>query len=158
MDMPRLFAEERAALIEQLASVLDARQDELRALVVELRSTLEAGGNTSDSVRQTIVALDALVARFDRPAKAGTNSRPFDVVEYTEGLRVLGEAAQHLQVLLAQADSNVPALDQASARAVEHVSSLVDHVYWRIVQLILVLVASCVAGALGYRALVRRSA
>jgi len=156
-DLPRLVAEERAALINQLAGVLDERQDQLQSLVVELRSTLEAGGNTSDSVRETIAALDRLMVRFDRPASTTrANSRPFDVAEYTEGLRVLGEAAVHLQALLAQADSNMPALDRASERATGQLTALVDHMFWRLVQLILVLVTAAVVGALGYRAIARR--
>ncbi len=73
-DLPRLFAEERSAAIEQLTGILDERQGELQALVVELRSTLEAGGTTSDSVRETIAALDVLLARFDRPASATARS------------------------------------------------------------------------------------
>jgi len=158
-DLPRLFAEERAAAIEQLTGILDERQGQLQALVVELRSTLEAGGTTSDSVRETIAALDVLLARFDRPASATARneSRPFDVTEYTEALRVMGETAQQLQVLLGQADGKMPALNQASEHATEQLASLVDHVYWRLVQLILVLVAAVVLGALGYRGITRRS-
>jgi hypothetical protein len=158
-DLPRLFAEERSAAIEQLTGILDARQGELQALAAELRSTLEAGGTTSDSVRETIAALDVLLARFDRPASATAraDARPFDVTEYTEALRMLGETAQHLQVLLTQADGKVPALTQASEHATGQLASLVDHVYWRLVQLILLLVAAAVAGALGYRAIARRS-
>jgi hypothetical protein len=157
-DLPRLLAEERAAVIEQLTGVLDEQQGQLQALAVELRSTLEAGGTTSDSVRETIAALDALMARFDRPAGSAGRApaRPFDVTEYTEALRQLGEAAQHLQVLLAQADGKAPALSQASDRAVERLSSLVDHVYRLLLQLILAAVAAVVIGALGYRAIVRR--
>lgn len=158
-DLPRLLAEERSAAIEQLTGILDERQGQLQALVVELRSTLEAGGTTSDSVRETIAALDVLLARFDRPASAtaGSQSRPFDVTEYTEGLRVMGETAQQLQVLLGQADGKMPALNQASERATGQLRSLVDHVYWRLVQLILILVAAVTVGALGYRAVARRS-
>jgi len=158
-DLPRLFAEERSAAIEQLTGILDERQGELQALAAELRSTLEAGSTTSDSVRETIAALDVLLARFERPASATarTDSRPFDVTEYTEALRMLGETAQQLQVLLAQADGKMPALTQASEQATGQLASLVDHVYWRLVQLILVLVAAAVAGALGYRAIVRRA-
>jgi hypothetical protein len=158
-DLPRLLAEERSAAIEQLTGILDERQGQLQALVVELRSTLEAGGTTSDSVRETIAALDVLLARFDRPASATarSESRPFDVTEYTEALRVMGETAQQLQVLLGQADGKMPALNQASERATGQLVSLVDHVYWRLVQLILVLVAAGFIGALGYRAIVRRS-
>ena len=73
-DLPRLFAEERSAAIEQLTGILDERQGELQALAGELRSTLEAGGTTSDSVRETIAALDVLLARFDRPASATARS------------------------------------------------------------------------------------
>ncbi len=159
-DLPRLLAEERSAAIAQLTGILDERQGQLQALVVELRSTLEAGGTTSDSVRETVAALDVLLARFDRPASANarSESRPFDVTEYTEALRVMGETAQQLQVLLGQADGKMPALNQASERAAGQLVSLVDHVYWRLVQLILVLVAAGVVGALGYRAVVRRYA
>jgi len=159
-DLPRLLAEERAAAIEQLTGVFDERQAELQALVVELRSALEAGGTTSDSVRETIAALDALMARFDRRGAgqaAGTPSRPFDVTEYTEALRLLGEAAQQLRVLIDQADSKAPALTALSDRAGDRLASLVDHVYWRLMQLILVLVAASVLGALAYRVIARRS-
>jgi hypothetical protein len=158
-DLPRLLAEERAAVFEQLTGLLDERQGQLQALVVELRSTLEAGGTTSDSVRETVAALDALMARFDRPASSAgrTPGRPFDVTEYTEALRQLGDTAQQLQVLLSQADSKAPALTQLSDRAAGRLATLVDQVYWRLVQLVLVLVAASVAGALAYRAIVRRA-
>jgi hypothetical protein len=157
-DLPRLLADERYAALEQLTGILDQRQGELQAMLVELRSALETGGTTSDSVRETIATLDTLLARFDRPASstARPGARPFDVTEYTEALRVLGETAQQLQLLLGQADGKMPALDQASLRATGQLVSLVDHVYWRLVQLILVLVAAGVLGALGYRAVTRR--
>jgi ABC-type transporter Mla subunit MlaD len=146
-------------LIEQLTGVYDERQEQLQAMVVELRSTLEAGGATSDSVRETVAALDALMAGFERRAASATGStaRPFDVTEYTEALRQLGEAAQQLQALLSQADSKAPSLAQVSDRAAGSLATLVDQVYWRLVQLVLVLVAASVAGALAYRAIVRRA-
>jgi len=99
------------------------------------------------------------MARFDRGAgqAAGAQARPFDVTEYTEALRQLGEAAQQLRVLIDQADSKAPALTALSDRAGDRLTSLVDHVYWRLVQLILVLVAVSVLGALAYRGIARRS-
>jgi hypothetical protein len=99
------------------------------------------------------------MARFDRPASSAgrTPGRPFDVTEYTEALRQLGDTAQQLQVLLSQADSKAPALTQLSDRAAGRLATLVDQVYWRLVQLVLVLVAASVAGALAYRAIVRRA-
>jgi hypothetical protein len=158
--LPALLAEERAAAIEQLAGVFDDRQGELQALAVELRAALEAGGVTSDSVRATVAALDALMARFDRrTVPAGTTApRPFDVTEYTEALRQMSDTAQQLQALLLQVDGKAPALTAVSDRATERLTLLVDHVYWRLVQLALLLVAASVLGALAYRAVVRRSA
>jgi hypothetical protein len=158
-DLPNLLAAERAATIDQLTGILDERQGQLKALVAELRTALEAGGVTSDSVRETIAALDALMARFERPAprEGAPPSRPFDVTEYTEALRQLGATATQLQVLLAQADSKAPAITQLSDRAADRMATVVDRVYWRLVQLVLVLVAAVVIGALAYRAIARRS-
>jgi hypothetical protein len=157
-DLPRLIADERSAAIEQLTDLLYGQQEQVLALTLELRAALEAGGTTSDSVRETIAALDALLARFDRPEGRRPDSRPFDVTEYTEALRVLGESAQRLQVLFAETEGRLPAVDRASERAATHLAALVDHVFWRLVQLLLVLVAAVVAGALCYRAIARRTA
>jgi len=158
-NLPALLSAERAAAIEQLIGAVDQRQDELRSLVVELRGALEAGGTTSGSVRETIEALDAFVARFDRPEPrpAGTASRPFDITEYTDALRQLSDTAQQLQVLIGAADGKVPALTQLSDRAAERMTTVVDHLYWRLVQLVLVIAAAVVGGALLYRAVARRS-
>jgi hypothetical protein len=57
---------------------------------------------------------------------------------------------------LSQADGKVPVLTEASDHASAQLTALVDHVYWRLVQLVLVLVVAAVAGALGYRVITRR--
>jgi hypothetical protein len=109
-------------------------------------------------VRDTIAALDSLLARFDRPGADGRrpDARPFDITEYTEAMRVLGASAQQLQLLLTQTEGKLPAVDAATAQTTAHLTALVDHMYWRLVQLIVILVVATVLGALGYRALVRR--
>ncbi len=158
-DLPDMVARERAATIEQLTGVLDSRQGELQALIIELRSTLEAGTATSDSVNGTIASLDTLLARFDRPGSPEGAAEPrqqFDITKYTETLRQLGQTAQELQVLLNQVDAKVPVLNQLSDHATGRVESLVDHLFWRLVQLGLVLVFTGLLGALTYRAIVRR--
>jgi len=158
-DLPDLLARERAATIDQLTGILDAREGQLQALIIELRSTLEAGTATSDSVQGTIASLDALMARFEPVESSATtpsNRQPFDITQYSEMLRQLGETAQQLQVLLNQVDSKVPALSQLSGQATEQVESLVDHVFWRLVQLGAVLIGMVLLGALAYRLIVRR--
>jgi len=158
-DLPALLATERAATINQLTGILDAREGQLQTLIVELRSTLEAGTATSDSVQGTIASLDTLMARFEPTAtSASTPStrQPFDITQYTQTLRQLGETAQQLQVLLNQVDTKVPALSHLSGQATAQVQSLVDHVFWRLVQLGLGLMGMVLSGALAYRFIVRR--
>ena len=158
-SLPGLVAQERAAAIDQVAGLMDEREGQLRALTAELNAALATGGNTSDSVRETILALQALMSRFDRrDAPAGTAARPFDVTEYTEALRQMSVTAQQLQVLLRQADDKAPALGQLSDRATQHATSLVDHLFWRLVQLVLVLVGAVVLGAVAYRRFARAGA
>ena len=155
--LPDLLATERAATIEQLTGILDSRQGQLQALIVELRSTLEAGTATSDSVKGTIASLDVLLARFDSPPTTpGEPRQPFDITQYTETFRQLSETAQQLQVLISQVDGKAPGLTQLLDRAAGRVQSLVDHVFWRLVQLGLVLIGTGLAGALGYRLIVGR--
>lgn len=156
-SIPGLVAQERAAAIDQVAGIMDEREGRLRSLTAELQAALETGGTTSDSVRETILALQALMSRFERrDGPAGAAARPFDVTEYTEALRQLSATAQQLQVLLRQADDKAPALGALSDRATQHAESLVDHLFWRLVQLVLVLVAAVVLGAVFYRMLVGR--
>jgi hypothetical protein len=162
-DLPNLLAKERAATIDQLTGILDSREGQLQALIVELRSTLEAGTATSDSVQGTIASLDTLMARFEPTATSAAMSattpstrQPFDITQYTETLRQLGETAQDLQVLLNQVDTKVPALTQLSGQATAQMELLVDHVFWRLVQLGLGLIGMSLIGALAYRFIVRR--
>jgi hypothetical protein len=98
------------------------------------------------------------MAGFERRAARsdGSSARPFDVTEYTEALRQMGDTAQQLQSLLLQADSQAPGFTELSNRAAGGVAALVDQMYWRLVQLALVLVVASVIGALVYRAIVRR--
>jgi ABC-type proline/glycine betaine transport system permease subunit len=63
----------------------------------------------------------------------------------------MAATAEQLQVLLQQADGKAPVLNQLSDRATQHAQSLVDHLFWRLVQLVLVLVAAVVLGAVVFR-------
>jgi hypothetical protein len=158
-ELPELLAKERAATIDQLTGILDARQGQLQALVIELRATLEAGTATSDSVRGTIATLDTLMTRFEPRASSATtppDRQAFDITQYTETLRQLGETTQQLQVLLSQVDAKAPALGQLSGQATAQAQSLVDHLFWRLVQLGLTLIGMSLVGALTYRLIVRR--
>lgn len=80
-NLPDLLAQERTAAVNQLASLVDAREGQLKALLIELRSTLEAGTVTSDSLKATVASFDALMQRFDKPKDPASSGRPFDITE-----------------------------------------------------------------------------
>ena len=62
-----------------------------------------------------------------------------------------------LQVLLSQVDAKVPALGELSGQATAQAQSLVDHLFWRLMQLGLALIGMSLLGALAYRFIVRRT-
>jgi hypothetical protein len=155
--LPAILATERAAIIEQLNDTLASREGELRGLLAEARSTLEAGTATSDSLKVTIASFDQLMKRFDKPDTAtASTGRPFDINEYTETARELGETARQLDALLKQIDTNGPALASVAEQTSQHARSLVDYAFWRLVELVLLLIAATVLGALAYRLVTRR--
>jgi methyl-accepting chemotaxis protein len=157
-DLPQIVANERKAAIDQFMSALNSEQARARQLLSELRGTLAAGTQTSDSVNATIRSLDSMLARFDKPApnpETQPAGRPFDITEYTATARELAAAAQQLQLLLAQLDSSTAAVERLSASATTSLSAVVDHAFWRGVQLILVLVGAVLLAMIAWHFVTR---
>jgi hypothetical protein len=157
--LPQVVASEREAAINQFMSALNAEQSQMRSLVTELKGALEAGSETSDSLTTTIRSLDAFVARFDKPKQRPPGAppgRPFDINDYAATARDLAGAAQQLQALIVQLDSSSTGVERLTASAAGDLRAVVDHAYWRAVELILILVAAILAAALIYRFASRR--
>jgi uncharacterized protein YukE len=158
-QLPALLTQERTAAVDQFAKIVDAREGQLRSLLAEMRSTLEAGAVTADALKAAVASFDQMMTRFDTPpGGAPSNSRPFNITEYTASARAFGETAQQLEALLNQIDANSPRLASVSDEASHRAEVLVDHLFWRLVQLVLIIVASALAGALICRWIIRRTA
>lgn len=160
-DLPRVIASERQAAIDQFMTALGSEQLQMRQLVVELKGALEAGAATSDSLNTTIRSLDAFVARFDRPGAKPADappSKPFDIADYAATARELATAAQQLQALVAQLDSSSTGVERLTASAANDLRVVVDHAFWRGVQLIVILTVSVLIAAVTYRLAARRFA
>lgn len=159
-DLPNLLAGEREAAIRQFMQAIAVETSDIRALVIELRAALATGTATSNSLNTTIQSFDRLVAGFEKPKPAGgpaqTPGRPFDITEYTAAAAEITRAANGLQVLISGVDRGSPALVDAAERATETLQKVVDHAYWRMVQLIALLLVGGLAVALAYRGLSRR--
>lgn len=138
-NMPAIIASERQAIINQLTALLRSEQDHMQQLLLDVRQTLDAGTNTSESVTRTIDALDALVARIQPAGGAPgstTAARPFDITEYANTARDVASAAQALQSLLAQAQDSSAGLQRLTGAAKQDAHDVIDFVFWRALALI----------------------
>jgi hypothetical protein len=159
-DFPGLLSGEREAAIRQFIQAINVETANLRQLAIDVRATLEAGTATSNSLNTAIRSFDQMVAGFEKPAPAGAAAqpagRPFDITEYTAAAAEITRAANELQELMAGVGKDSPALVQAADHATARLTDVVDHAYWRILQLIGLSLLGGLAAALAYRGITRR--
>ncbi len=154
--LPDLVDREREAAIRQFLDALSAQEARARAMLVDLRRTLDAGTGAADAVKGALTSLDGVVARLDAPSPPGSPpSRPFDVTEYTRALRDLGDAATRVEALLQSLDRDAPRVARLVGDAGREVSdrghALVDHAFRRLLVLGLALVTAALVAAIVYR-------
>lgn len=159
-DLPALVARERQAAIAQFTQALYDQESQLRALAIELKGTLEAGTATSNSLEATIRSLDSLMARFDKPSNAAPDpavpAKPFDIADYAAAAREFSATARELQALVESIDAGTPGIAGLAERTTAELNGVIDHLFWRLVLLGVILVLACVAGAVAYRLIARR--
>ena len=80
----------------------------------------------------------------------------FDITEYTAAAAEIARASDQLKQLIGGIEHGTPALAQSADRAAATLQEVVDHTYWRIVELIALLLAGGLAAALAYRGIARR--
>jgi hypothetical protein len=154
--LPALVDREREAAIRQFLDALSVQETRARALLAEMRRTLDAGTGAANAVHGALGSLDSILAATSKPAPPGTPpSRPFDVTEYTRALEQLGRSATDLETLLRAVNQDAPRLaaliGDAGREASDRGRALVDHAFARLLTLVLVLVLSTLAAALLYR-------
>jgi hypothetical protein len=153
--LPQQISAERQALVDQLSGEMLAHEATLRPLLADLRSTLEAGDATAQSIDAMVHSLDTLAARFPaKPATPGAQAppgRPFDITEYTAAAAEFTRTANELRQLVESLDAQAPALAGGVQNAVQRSQSLIDYLFMRAAALIVLLVAAVLAAALIYR-------
>jgi hypothetical protein len=159
-ELPGVLTREREAAIRQLMEALTVETAHTQALVTEIRGALEAGTATSNSINTTIRSFGQLMAGFREPKSAGGASeapgRAFDITEYTAAATQFTRTADELQKLIAGIERDSPALIQAVDEESASLQIVVDHAYWRIVQLLVLLLLGGFVLALAYRGIARR--
>jgi hypothetical protein len=159
-DLPNLLTKEREAAIRQFMDAVSIETTRTRQLVIELRSALEAGTVTSDSLNTTIRSFDQLVAGFRAPAtepgSAKSPGRAFDITDYTAAAAQVSRAAGELRQVIAGLDQATPGLAQAVDHASATLRTVIAFAYWRIFLLIGFLLFGALCTALAYRLIWRR--
>jgi hypothetical protein len=159
-ELPTVISREREAAIRQFMEAIDTESAHTRSLITELRGTLEAGTATSNSLTTAIHAFDQMMAGFQKPAPPGTPpaapGRPFDITEYTAAAAEITRAANELTQLVAGIEQGSPRLMQSADLAAASLQNVVDHAYWRLVQLLGLILLGGLAMALVYRGIAGR--
>jgi hypothetical protein len=172
--VPALVDRQREAAIRQVLDGLEVHEGKAERLLTQLKGTLEAGTETASSLERVTASVQALIGRTSAPAAspaaggtsaAGTGAgptagappskKPFDVDDYTRALAQLGDTTADLQRLLESLDRTAPRvealLDRAARQASMTGEALADHLFWRAVALIGVILVGGLGTALTYR-------
>jgi hypothetical protein len=157
-ELPALLSREREAAIRQFMEAVTAETSHTRQLAAELRGTLEAGTEASNSLVISIRAFDQLMTRFDKPPPpAGTTQtpgRPFNITEYTDAAGAIAQTAKELEGLIASVNRDNTPLMLAADRATAALQGVIERAYWLLVRLIVILLLGGLAATLAYRAIV----
>lgn len=137
---------EREALIEQLAD----EQERLGAMAAELRTTVQAGTELSESLQSTLGGVSALVTQLgiNDPDDDDEDSEPFRIQDYTVALQEATRTAEELGRLTdsltgatdpAALEARLALVDQRLLEAEQSADRVVDRVFDLAMRLVLVL-------------------
>jgi cytochrome c556 len=159
-----------AAVAEKLPNQVSTEREEiLKALQSQEKdaaSLVTAGTQMSDSLNTTLTTFDALMKRFgvgetNNAGPPATNSRPFNIQDYTATAAQLAVTAQQLTELLVTLDQTLGSTNLAKLSAqlgpvVQQAQTggkqIVDYAFWKSILLVaIVLVAMLIYRFLGAR-------
>ena len=128
-------------------------------LVADSHATLDAVSGAATNLNTAIQSLTTFVqyvSPTNTAAAAGTNSAPFNVLDYGAAATQIGAAADHLNALLATVNQSSPELAKLGETSAAQAKQVVDHAFWRGLVLILILLLGSVLAGLAYRVLVEK--
>ncbi len=145
-DLPTRLRTEAAALLADSATASSQLGNTLR----DTKAAADAIAHAADAIEGSILALDAFVTNVQGPAKPATApaSAPFLITDYRDTATAIAQAAAQLRetIVALEHAATTPAIAAAQAQA----TAAVDHLAWRVAQL-LVLAALLAAGLLWLR-------
>ncbi|PWU13622.1 MAG: hypothetical protein C5B50_19025 [Verrucomicrobia bacterium] len=139
----RLSAERK-----EILATLDLQGTKLRDLVAGVNGALASGKSMSDSVNVTVTNFNSLMKRFGvgEPTvnqASGTNSPPFNILDYAKTADEIARMANDLNVLVNSVNQTAPEIQRLTRQADADMQKVVDHGF----RLCLVLIAVLLIGA-----------
>ena len=160
-QLPQLINDQRQAAIQQILDGLTAEGNKSRDLLTETRLTLDSAGAAATNLNAAIRSLTAFV-QYVSPTNAspssGTNSPPFNVLDYGVAASKIGAAAGNLNALLASVNQSTPQLEKLGQQTKTDADEVVRHAFIYGLILILILLSGSVLAALIYRLLANKLA
>jgi hypothetical protein len=158
-SLPDLVAKEREAVVSQLMQELNDRRGTISSLSGELRSTLEAGTETVNSLHSTLETFDRIVARYppnERPSSTFEDSQPFDITEITKMVREFTVATRELNALAQQVDTALPTISSVTQEVAGRVERIQSYLFMQLLAIVVVTVSAILVAAITYRVAVIR--
>lgn len=136
-QLPGLVSHEREAAINQFfAGVANERTNIINNLVTEqarattlltnLQSTLVAGRETAQAGTELVKSSDELFQRYQKSQERprATNTRPFDIREYSEFMTNTANAATQMNAMFISGGQNIPKVRETGAGLADHIFHL----------------------------------
>ena len=158
-EMPARLRGEAVALLEQSRDAQGTAQQTL----MRAEATANALDRAAQSITQLTTSVDAFFATFRDPAgepakPEGAPGRPFDIREYTTALQAAEAGAREIRTTVAtlstatqahELEGRLQVLLSRTEASVDKVkmdlAGLIDHIFWRAIQLALVIAVLVVA-------------
>jgi hypothetical protein len=160
-QLPQLINDQREAAIQQVFDNLAANDKNLRASLVALRDSLQAGTEMAKSTDAAIQSLDRFVGRFQKepgPPGEEKKGRPFDVLDYATTAREITATMAELNATLAALDERMPQVATLTGALESTGNRFLVRLFWVGALLILLLVCAVTGAALLFRRISARSA
>lgn len=157
-QLPQFINDQRQAAIQQILDGLMTNANNSGELLTGTRATLDAASGAATNLNAAIQSLTAFVqyvAPTNSTASSGTNSKPFNVLDYGTAAAQIGTAANNLNALLASMNQSAPQLEKFSQQTKADAEEVVRHAFHYGLVLVLILLAGSLVTALVYRRLTR---
>jgi hypothetical protein len=152
-ELPQVVNDQRQAAIEQLL-------DGLKSQSADVRQTLNAGGEAATAINSAVNSLAEFVRYVSppvtNPVAAGTNSKPFNVLDYGRAAGQVADSARDLNTLLLTLNQTTPQLGQLRQQAADDADRVLQHAFRYGVALTVIVLTGSVLAGLCYRALANR--